>query len=419
MLIHWIWLATRPNMNDREKLSVLQHFRDPEDVFYADKEAYREVEGLSKSAVKALQDKDLHPAGDILRKCSSKEIQICAYTDANYPSRLRNIPDPPLVLYYKGRIPNLDSAPVIAIVGTRKASLYGIQIARKISAQIARCGGIVVSGMASGVDGAAVAGAISAGGVSVGILGNGADVVYPKSNRSLFLDTQRYGCLISEFPPETPPYGWNFPKRNRVISGISDGVLVVEAPVRSGALITARNAAEQGRDVFVVPGNVDMPTCEGSNALLREGAIAVSKGWDVVSEYLHLYPETIHPDKRTVAAEFAPEPMLTENAFADKNDLKVAQKPASLTKKPSSDKKKEKIPIDNRQQQPYDDIRDALPPLTQEEETIVSLLKDGELLVDDVIAGAQLPAGTVLSTLTLLEVKGVVARRPGNRVALK
>lgn len=419
MLIHWIWLATRPNMNDRDKLSVFQHFRDPEDVFYADKEAYREIDGLSKAALAALEDKDLHPAGEILRSCGSKEIQLCVYTDSNYPARLRNIADPPLVLYYKGRMPNLEGCPVIAVVGTRKASMYGVQIARKISAQIVRCGGIVVSGMASGVDGAAAAGALSAGGELVGVLGNGADIVYPKSNRSLFLDTQRYGCLISEFPPETPPYAWNFPKRNRVISGISDGVLIVEAPARSGALITARNAAEQGRDVFVVPGNVDMPTCEGSNALLREGAIAVSKGWDVVSEYLHRYPEAIHPDKRTVSAEFIPDPVMTEGTLPDKNSLKVAQKPVSLTKKPSSDKKKEKKPIDNCPQRSYDDIHDALPPLTQEEQAIVSLLRGGERLVDDVIAQAQLPAGTVLSTLTLLEVKGIVARQPGNRVTLK
>ena len=246
MLIHWIWLATRPDMNDREKLVALEHFHDPEDIFFAQAEHYGQVTGLSENAVEALKDKNLLPAEQVLADCARGKIHILTFRDGAYPARLKNISDPPLVLYYKGTLPDFDGLPVIGVVGTRKASLYGMTAAKRLGYQIGRCGGMVVSGAASGIDGVAMQGALSADTPVVGILGCGVDVVYPLSNKGLFADTERHGCLISEFVPGTPPYKWNFPKRNRIISGIADGVLVVEAPEKSGALITARQALEQG-----------------------------------------------------------------------------------------------------------------------------------------------------------------------------
>lgn len=407
MLIHWIWLATRPSMNEREKLAVLEHFQDAEAVYYAEPEMFREIEDLTEKGMEALKDRNLHPAGEILRQCMDKNIRICTFHDAAYPGRLKNISDPPLVLYYKGRLPDMDGAPVITIVGTRKATPYGVKTAGKLGGQIARCGAVVVCGMAEGIDGAGAAGALSADGMVVGVLGSGVDLVYPACNRSLFADVERYGCLMSEFPPGTPPFGWNFPKRNRIMSGLANGVLVVEAPEKSGALITARLAAEQGRDVFVAPGNLDMPSCVGSNALLREGAISVGSGWDVVSEYLSLYPDVIRRDSSKISPHLENIPM------------KVADKPRSLTKNRNSDRKKEKIIIDNWEKPPYSDIHNASENLTENERRIIALLQNGELLVDDVIAQAGLPASTVLSTLTILQVRGFIEKRPGNRAALK
>ncbi len=415
MLIHWIWLATRPELSGRDKLALLQHFGDPEDIFYADKTAFQSIEELTQAGAAALADKDLHEAGSILRTCTDSSIRLCTFSDSGYPARLKNIADPPLVLYYKGYLPDWDRVPVISIVGTRKASAYGLNVARKMGSQIARCGGIVVSGIASGVDAAAMSGALTAGGCAVGILGNGVDIVYPVINRSLFADTQRYGCLISEFPPGTPPHKWNFPKRNRVISGMANGVLIVEAPERSGALITARQAAEQGRDVFVVPGNVDVATCIGSNNLLREGAIAVRNGWDVVSEYCNLYPDTIRRYDQPIQS-----PGFTDSVIEEEKPLpKVAQTPRSPQKAPASDKKNEKKPIDKAVAQPYSDIQATLAGLSQEEQAIAVLLLDGECLVDDVIARSGMPVGQVLSLLTLLELQNIVIRKPGKRVALK
>ncbi len=409
MLIHWIWLATRPDLSDWQKRTVLDTFRDPEEVFYAEKESFTNVKDMTQAGAEALCDKNLTQAKEILNDCVEKGIQICTFHDGAYPVRLKNIADPPLVLYYKGNLTGLDSSPVIGVVGTRKASVYGLTTAKKMGYQIAKCGGILVSGLAEGNDGSAMTGALTAGGIVVGVLGCGVDVVYPAIHRSLYRDTERSGCLISEFPPKTPPYKWNFPKRNRIISGLSNGVLVVEAPHGSGSLITARQAADQGRDVFVVPGNIDVPTFNGSNALLRDGAIAVSSGWDVVSEYASLYPDTIREDAG-------------ESIFLREQEKplpKVAQKQEIPMKKPLFDRKKEKKPIDNGQKKSYSDQQDILKSLSQEEKELLKPLQKGETLVDDLIAASGLPTGKVLSMLTMLQVRGIVELLPGKRITLK
>ena len=418
MLIHWIWLATRPDMTDREKRMALEHFRDPEDIYFADSSAYAGVEGLTKTAVAALKDKNLLPAEQVLADCARERINILTIRDGAYPARLKNIPDPPVVLYWKGTLPDLDTVPVIGVVGTRKASVYGLTSAKRMGYQIGKCGGAVVSGMAYGIDGMAMQGALSAGACVVGVLGCGADEIYPKSNTALFGDVERFGCLISEFVPGTPPYKWNFPKRNRIISGLSDGVLVVEAPKISGALITARQAAEQGRDVFVVPGNIDVPSCAGSNALLRDGAIMASSGWDVVSEYAHLYPGKIRKDTEPARLSVYPDEVL-QAAREERPAAKVAQKPAFPKKNQESRIQKDKKDIDNAATEAYSDGVVIPDGLNETERAIAQQLLHGERLVDDVVAQTGLPTGQVLAALTLLEVRGIVQTLPGRRVKLK
>ena len=415
MLVHWIWLASRPDMNERQKRAVLDAFGDPEDVYFADSGALAKVEGITEGAAAALTDKNLAGAEQILDHCAEHNIHICTFHDGAYPARLKNIADPPLVLYYKGRLPDLDGSPVIGVVGTRKASGYGMTVAKRMGYQIARCGGIVVSGAADGIDGMAMRGALTAGTPVVGVLGCGADVVYPVSNRSLYADTEKHGCLLTEFAPGTPPYKWNFPKRNRIISGLSNGILVVEAPERSGALITAEQAAEQGRDVFVVPGNIDVPTCAGSNALLRTGAISVTTGWDVVSEYAAWYPNRITKDTTPSRQTGDPEVENEDPYQHEKIERKVAQKIRSPEKNRIFDRKKEKKPIDNENDGAYSDQGKAPQNLTEEEQKLLDAL-DGEYLVDDLVAKLRLPTGKVLSTLTMLQIKGLVRQLPGKRV---
>ncbi len=410
MLIHWIWLATRPALSDRVRVGLLEQFYDAEDLYFADAQA---MEDLSPELREALADKELGEAQKILDTCMKRNISLLTYRDAAYPARLRNIPDPPVVLYYKGRLPDFDGLPVIGVVGTRQASAYGLTVAKRMGYQIAACGGVVVSGAARGIDGVAMAGALTAGAPVVGVLGCGADVVYPPSNRALFADTERNGCILTEFPPGTPPNRWNFPRRNRLISGLSCGVLVVEAPEKSGALITAKQAAEQGRDVFVVPGNIDVDSCRGSNALLRDGAIAATCGWDVLGEYAAQFGDKIRrytgPALQKAYADELDEPSSTPPA-------KVAQKSRLFDRVKKENPPAGKKEIDKTPAQPYSDAEKTL---SEQEARVYGLIGREETLVDDIIAALEQPAAQVLATLTMLQIKGLVKSLPGKRVARK
>lgn len=407
MLVHWIWFS-RCGISDWQKAQLLQYFSDPEEIYFADSRALDQAEGMSAEIKAALSDKTLADAEQILQTCRREGIHILTLQDAAYPVRLKNIPDPPAVLYYKGMLPDFDSTAVIGVVGTRKASAYGMQAAKRLGYQIGCCGGLVVSGLAEGIDAMAMSGALEAGCAAVGVLGCGIDIVYPRCNRSLFQDTQRYGCILSEFAPGMPPAKWAFPRRNRIISGLSNGVLVVEAPERSGALITARHALEQGRDVFVVPGNIDIPTCIGSNRLLRDGGIPVSCGWDIMGEYEALYPDKI----RKVEAGSPP-------PRQGKAPGKTVEKACVSENENNLKKENDKKGIDKEQSSPYIDVNDILPKLSQVEQRIASVLVDGERLVDDVIAESGLTSGDVLATLTTLELKKIIVRHPGRRISLK
>ena len=382
MRIYWLWLANRTGMTEREKMVVFAHFGSPEDCYYADADAYSGIEKLSKNALEALLDKELKEAESIIETCERKRIHILTYGDDLYPSSLRNIIDPPLVLYYKGSLPDFDREPMIGVVGTRKASAYGMATARQISRQIAAHGGIVVSGMAEGIDAMATWGALDEEKMAVGVLGNGVDRIYPICNRELYRKMEQHGCLISEYPPGTPPNRWNFPRRNRIISGLSNGVLVVEAPLKSGALITARQALEQGRDVFVVPGNIGVASCEGSNALLKDGASLVTSGWDILEEYDYRYPDKIHKEIHVVSEI------------------------------------DDKIVVDNPTPPLYSDLENIVADLSDTEKTILSAIGTGEQLIDTVIAKTGISSPDVLAALTMLEVQGYVITRPGGWVEI-
>lgn len=393
MLLYWLWFAMLPELSVRQKLALLERFSDPEEIYGLN--SSEEPEGLSAQQKQALENKDLSQAQKIEKICARKDIGILTFNDDRYPDRLRNIHTPPLVLYYKGTLPDFEERPAIGVVGTRKASAYGLNMARQFGGQIAACGGIVVSGGAYGGDAMALEGALEAGGQTVAVLGCGVDVVYPTCNRRLFMDIADNGCLLSEYIPGTTPDRWHFPERNRIISGISNGVLVTEAPAKSGALITAKDALEQGRDVYVVPGNIDMPTCAGSNALLREGAAASFSGWDILKEYQFQYPDTVQ--ERSVELKKA-------------KAVKAAQ-PVLL---PRSDKKD----IDKRPSDAYSGIDNNVA-LTPQESRILACLDSSPKPVDDVIAQAGVPAGTVLSILTKLALKGVVINHPGRLVSVR
>ena len=399
MLIHWIWLSRLPQVTVQQKLSLLQRFRDPEDIYRAEEESFANVMGMTEKALEGLENKDLTQARKILSDCNENCISILTYGDGAYPRKLKNIQQPPLVLYYKGCLPDWESAPVIGIVGTRKASAYGLQVSESLGYQIGKGGGLVVSGGADGIDTKALLGAMQAGQKVIAVFGCGADVIYPAKNRYLFEKIEKQGCILTEFVPGTPANSWNFPQRNRIISGLSNGVLVVEAPERSGALNTVSHAADQGRDVFVVPGNVNTPSCAGSNRLLREQAIPIFTGWDVLQEYASLYPDTV-------------------SRFEESKPLRVAQEPACPAVKPIKPAIGIKS-IDNREKSQYS-VEDIEPfSGTPEEMLVLGLVKKQPGPVDEIIAESGLPAGKVLSILTMLAMKGRIQNHPGKCVSVK
>jgi len=218
-----------------------------------------------------------------INKARDNGVRIVTFLDDDYPSRLKEIADPPVVLYVKGRIPAPEDV-LIAIVGSREASSYGLGIAEQFAMRFAEAGAAVISGLARGIDAMAHRGTLKAGGRTLAVLGCGIDMIYPFQNRDLYKEIAERGCLISEFPFGAEPYLYHFPRRNRIVSGLSHGVVVVEARQRSGALITAQFALEQGRDVFAVPGRIDVPYSRGTHELIRNGAKIILSVEDVFEE---------------------------------------------------------------------------------------------------------------------------------------
>ena len=367
MLEYWLWLTGRRGVGLRGLRALLEQFGTPEAVYCAAAGEYPQE--LRPEGRAALADKELAPARQILQQCYRKNIHVLTFQDAVYPNRLKNLDDAPLVLYYQGVFPDFDAEPVIAMVGTRKASAYGLLQAKRLGYELGRYGAIVVSGGAAGIDTMALRGAVSSGTPPVAVFACGVDVDYPTSNRSLFEDLRTHGCVISELPPGTPPLPEHFPPRNRLLSGLSLGSVVVEAPKKSGALITARHALEQGRDVFTLPGNLGNPTCEGNIQLLKEGAILIAEGWET------------------------------------KDNLVVAETP-------SNPEKTDTKAVDKLENRAYIDVQEILPHVSADEAEVLRQLESGKQPVDRMIDETQLPAGRVLSALTLLEVKGFVKRLP-------
>ena len=404
LLIYWIWFAQLKGISNWTKQQLLQKFSGPEELYRATEAALGE---FSPEVGKALGNKDLTEALAAYDRCLVGGIRILCYTDEDYPRRLRNIEDPPMVLYVKGTLPDWDAQPVIGVVGTRKASFYGINTAGLLAAQIAACGGLVVSGAAAGIDAASMEGALAAGKPTVGILGGGVDVVYPAANRELYRKTEKNGCLISEYLPGSRPYPFHFLERNRLISGISDGLLVVEAPEKSGALNTARHAFSQGRDLFVAPGNLGVDTCVGSNQLLQEGAYPVLRGWDVVKHYQTLYPNAVAD--RPAPLEAQPQSKLPQ--VAEPVSPPKKQAPAGNTPGKNA--------IDNWEKSTYSVINKRPVDLPGQEKTVLDLLSETPQLIDHVMDRADLPFGTVQSILIRLALKGLVENHPDGRVSRK
>lgn len=283
---------------------LTQALGSPAKVFRAPSKVLRQIEGIGPQVAASLKKFDWQPAVEKeLRLAEKNGVKLVTWEDEEYPVNLKPIYDPPPLLYVMGSLMPQDSI-AVAMVGSRNPTTYGQSAAERISMGLSRNGVTVVSGLARGVDSFAHRGALAAGGRTLGVLGCGVDIIYPPENRDLFEQVTAQGAVISEFPLGTPPDSDHFPIRNRVISGLSLGVAVVEATLRSGSLITARFALDQGRDVYAVPGNVDSARSQGTNRLIKEGAKLVTRAEDILEE--------IHHIPRPAIPEALPQPKLSE-----------------------------------------------------------------------------------------------------------
>ena len=345
------------------------------------------------AARETLLDKALGPAEAVVQRCRELGITVLTLWQEAYPEALRQVSDAPLALYCRGQLPPVGGQPWIGVVGARKADRRGLATARLLGREISACGGVVVTGMAKGVDAEAAWGALDQGCPVVGVLGSGVDVVYPRENAELFARVAERGCLLSEYPPGVGPNARHFPARNRIISALSDGVVVVQAAETSGALITARWAADQGRDVFAVPGPAGEPLSRGCNQLLRDGAILAESGWDVMREYEFRYPQS-------VARAICPPPAETGNrqqATGNRQSLPLEGKvaaPQALTDEVAS-------------RQP------DLSGLSPIQKQIAEALLEGPLQLDTLIDKTGLPPAQVLPQLTVLQIKKLISQTPG------
>ena len=283
--LHWLALHLTPGLGARSALRLVEIFGHPERVFHSSlSEVLAALPRLPKATAESIHAGiAFEDAADELRKATAGGVEVIPHQDPRYPPRLKQIYDPPLLLYALGRTELLDSHQV-AVVGTRRPTQYGRVVAQKLGKEMCSIGLTLVSGMARGIDGAAHRGALDAGGATVAVLGTGVDEPYPRENRKLYDEIKTRGLVISEFPIGTTPFPQNFPLRNRIISGMSYGVVVIEGAQYSGSLITARLALEQGREVMATPGNITNKQSWGPNLLIKDGAKLIQEAADILEE---------------------------------------------------------------------------------------------------------------------------------------
>ena len=384
-LLHWVWLSGRPGLPADAKVRLYDHFQSAAAIYRANDKELKAL-GLPPSVCKTLSDKSVKKAEAILAACDKRQIHIITYQDALYPERLNNIHNPPWLLYVRGKFPLLDGRPVLSIVGTRKPTAAGQLHAENFAFQLAKRGMFIVSGMAAGIDSAANRGALRANCPTVAVLGCGVDVVYPKNNRRLYSDIAAYGAVISEYPPGTRPLPAHFPQRNRIISGLADGVFVIEGEKRSGSLITARHAMEQSRMVFALPGRPGDVKAQAPNKLIKDHAKLVDCIDDILLEY-HGYQFALPPSAPpTVESVAVPPPA------AKRGKRRQTEAPLATVERP---------PLDLSQ-------------FSGDERLILEQLSSGPRTLEQIVAAlSTVPVPQILSLLTILDVKDAVVALPG------
>ncbi len=430
-LLFWIWLSEALGAGNKSFLKLIELYESPYELFHAEESEIERIPEISERVRAALCDKSLQRATQILEACERLSIGIIPWGDEHYPAALKEIADPPVLLYWRGTFPQFGQRLCVGMVGTRRMSAYGLRSAYKMAYELATLGVVVVSGMAAGIDGVSSAAALAAGGTTVAVLGCGLDVIYPRHHKRLYEEIVKHGLLLSEYPPGTRPNGYHFPTRNRIISGLAQATMVVEAGLGSGSLITAKDAILQGRDVYALPANVGSHGAEGTNGLLRDGAHLALNAKDLVEPYAYLYANTLHyerlmkvQDRSEADLEFLARMGVIELSRTEQDDLPATQEPRPKPEamKPPAAKKKTRKKESRAQKEPTPTAENT-PKEATPDEVISSLspvqlallqhMPDDRAVATDALFGLDFPQGEIMAALTFLEIMGLVQKLPG------
>lgn len=393
--VYWIWLQSRLGVQASVKSDeIYGYFSTARELYDAGAYEWRISGIFNPKQIEKLENKDLSQAERILQTCLKNNYNVITPTDESYPPMLFKLPNFPLVIYADGDLDCLKNKIAIAVVGTREPTRNSASIARALSSSMARAGAVIVSGGALGIDSASHTGALEANGKTVAVLGCGLDSDYLSTNRALRREISKSGAVISEFPPGTNALARNFPVRNRIISGLSYGTVVIEAGEKSGSLITARYAAQQGRDVYAVAGDLFSSKFRGANKLIQDGAKPVFSAMDVLEDYASVYPDIMDITK-------------IETTLCLKN-----------YEDPPSAKPLEDNPV-RQEKGDVKFIKFPAPPLLSDNaKKIYSAFDSYEMQSEELIIRTELDAGSFSTAITELEMFGVIESRPGRTYVL-
>lgn len=406
-LIYWVWLQQVLGFANPRIKPIIDLYGNPKKFYEAGKANWKMTGLFTQKALSKLENTDFSKAQSIIKECKKKGQSLITFNNREYPERLKAIYAPPCVLYVKGKIPEIDDSISISIIGTRRATEYGMNMAFDFAFKLAKSDAIVISGGAMGIDITAHRGALMAKGQCVCVLGCGLDYPYLMDNKSTRDLISKNGALISEYPPGTFPLKQNFPTRNRIMAGLSLGVLVVEAGSKSGSIITARYAADEGRDVFAIPGNAGSFVSEGTNNLIKQGAKLVTDPSEILEEYLS---ET---RIKSLSAETLD--TISYRDYKDYSEYKTKERVSAKADKKSKAEdtsKKVKTEKQNKSENIPNDLSD------QAKAVLKQLSSDKAKHIDKISFDSGLPVSQALMIITELELAGFICSCPGKRYKL-
>lgn len=403
----WLWISLHFGPNSRMYRNLISYFDDIEDVYNSTQMDMDLIGWLSFSDKRKILDKKLEHALEVREWCNNNDVQIISYSDDAYPISLRSIRNFPAVLYCKGEFPDFNNELSISVVGTRSMTSFGQRTAYDLGYTLSKGKAITVSGMARGIDSTVAIGSLNAFGKTVAVLGSGIDIVYPRENYDLMNKIIENGAVITEFPPHSPPNSFHFPIRNRIISGISNATVVVEASLDSGAMITARTAIEQNKMLFAVPGPAKFHHSNGTNELIKNGdAKLATQAEDILRPFYESYKDKIDIFKARQRPTFSKNLLKVASGRYDKSEI---YEKSREVKKKIKDKVKSFEEIIEEPEISLDSNA-----YSAEQVKIYNAMKKGEpIVVDQLVEITGLPASDIVSNLTLLQIDGYVDEYPG------